>query len=113
MPFSTGFYSQYIYGLFKSPVVIYVCNICFLGIMNYVLWRYVSNPKRELTEGLSKSWASYYSFRAIIVPILFFIVGILYLFFTKYAIYIPILMPVIMFVMARIYKRKSPEFQKK
>ena len=113
MPFSTAFYSQYIYSLSKSPVVLYVFNICFLGIMNFVLWRYISNPKRELTEGLSRSWAVYYSFRAIMVPILFFIMAILYLFFTKYAIYIPMLTPIIMFIMARIYKRRNPEFRKK
>ena len=113
MPFSTAFYSQYISGLFKSPVILYVSNICFLGIMNFVLWKYVSNPKRELTEGLSKSVADYYAFRAIMVPILFIIMAILYLFFPGYAIYIPMLTPVIMFVMARIYKRRNPAFNKK
>lgn len=107
MPFSTGFYSQYILDLFKTPVTIYVVNICFLGIMNYVLWKYVSNPKRGLTEGMSKSDAAYHALRAITVPIVFITMLIFYPFLPKVAIYIPMLMPVIMYVVAKIYKRKK------
>ena len=107
MPFSTAFYSQYILDLFKTPVTIYVVNICFLGIMNYVLWKYVSNPKRGLTEGMSKSDAAYHALRAITVPIVFITMLIFYPFLPKVAIYIPMLMPVIMYVIAKIYKRKK------
>ena len=32
MPFSTAFYSEYIASLLKSPLIIYVANICFIGL---------------------------------------------------------------------------------
>ena len=31
MPFSTGFYSECVPTLFRTPIVVYVANICFLG----------------------------------------------------------------------------------
>lgn len=71
MPFSTGFYSEYVFMFYKSPVIIYVTNICFLGIMNFFLWRYVSDLKRKLTEGLSLPVARYFSYRAISILIVF------------------------------------------
>jgi uncharacterized membrane protein len=106
MPFSTGFYSVYIIKLMKSPVLIYVLNICFLGIMNFILWRYVSNPKRKLTEGLTQPVARYFSYRAIAIPIIFTIMALVYLYAPKAAMFIPMFIPLIMRgIFARMKKR--------
>ncbi|CAN5503347.1 TMEM175 family protein [soil metagenome] len=106
MPFSSGFYSAYLFKHLKSPVVIYVCNICFLGIMNFILWKYVSNPKNKLAEGLTKPVANYFSCRAIMVPVMFIIIAMIYLFAPGYAIFLPMLVPVIMLVIRKIYEKK-------
>lgn len=106
MPFSTGFYSEYIFKLLKSPVIIYVSNICFLGIMNFALWKYISNPKHKLAEGLTKPIAAYFSFRAIMVPIVFIIMALIYLFLPQYAMWMPMFVPVIMMVIKKIYEKK-------
>ena len=53
MPFTTSFYSEYIFAYLKTPVVLYAFNICFIGIMNYILWKYVSNPRNNLSDNLS------------------------------------------------------------
>jgi uncharacterized membrane protein len=106
MPFSTGFYSAYVFKLLKSPVIIYVINICFLGIMNFILWKYVSNPKRKLTEGLSQPLAHYYAYRAIAIPIIFFAMAMAYLFIPQYAIMIPMLIPLIMKAIFTRMKKK-------
>ena len=96
MPFSTAFYSEYIFKLLKSPVIIYVVNISFLGIMNFALWRYVGNPKNELTETLTVPVAKYYSYRAIFIPFIFTIMAVVYFFAPKIAFIIPIFIPVLM-----------------
>ncbi|MEP6628093.1 MAG: TMEM175 family protein, partial [Ginsengibacter sp.] len=44
MPFSTSFYSEYLLEYLKLPVIFYAINISFLGVMNYIVWKYVSNP---------------------------------------------------------------------
>lgn len=106
MPFSSGFYSEYIFRLLKAPVILYVCNICFLGIMNFVLWQYISNPKRGLTEGLTRPIAKYYSFRAIMVPIMFVCMAMIYLFIPQYAVYIPMLIPLFMLSIRKVYEKK-------
>ncbi|MEO5893548.1 MAG: TMEM175 family protein [Ferruginibacter sp.] len=106
MPFSTGFYSEYIFRLLKSPVIIYVGNICFLGIMNFVLWRYISNPKRKLTEGLTQPVARYYSYRAIAIPIIFLTMAMAYFFIPRFAVLIPMFIPLIMKAVFKPMRKK-------
>ena len=106
MPFSTSFYSEYIFEYLKTPVVLYAFNICFIGIMNYILWKYISNPQNSLSDNLSKELAGYYSFRALTVPVIFAIMVIAYLYFPRYAIYIPPFIPVVMWIIGRVYKKK-------
>lgn len=106
MPFSTAFYSVYIHRLMQTPVIVYVVNICFLGIMNFILWRYVSNPKRKLCEGLSPLVAKYFSYRAIAVPVIFTAMTFVYLANPKIAIFIPMLIPLLMKVFFARMKKK-------
>jgi uncharacterized membrane protein len=110
MPFSSAFYSEYISHLYRSPAMLYVANISFLGIMNFILWKYITNPKHKLTEGLTQPLARYYSFRAIAVPIIFFIMGIVYFFAPKFAIIIPMIIPIVMrIVFGRMRKKLGAE----
>lgn len=106
MPFSTGFYSHYVFKLFKSPVIVYVANICFLGLMNFILWKYVGNPKRKLTEGLSQAAARYFAYRAIAIPIIFFIMATVYFFIPQLAIIIPMFIPLVMKAVFKRMKKK-------
>lgn len=106
MPFSTAFYSVYILEYLRAPIMLYAFNICFIGVMNYILWKYVSNPTNNLSDNLPKALAGYYSFRALTVPAIFVIMVIAYLYFPKHAIYIPPFIPVIMWIIGRVYKKK-------
>ena len=106
MPFSTAFYSEYVLRLLKSPIIVYVGNICFLGIMNFILWKYISNPKRNLTDGLRKEVATYFSFRAIAIPCIFILMACIYFIFPRYAILIPPFIPLIMRIITKRMKRK-------
>src|SRR5258708_10318293 len=105
MPFSTAFYSEYIYLLLKTPAILYTCNICFLGIMNYALWRYISKPRRGLVEGTDRGMIRYFSLRALLVPVVFIVTLGDYLVTPVIAVYIPMLIPVIMYVAKKVFKR--------
>ncbi len=113
MPFSTGFYSEYIPRLLRTPVVVYVTNICFLGFMNFFLWKHLTNPKSKLTEGVSREDDVIFSFRSIAVPIIFIITAIIYFFKPTAAAFFPMFIPLIMrIVTSRIkhsFKKKDHE----
>ena len=113
MPFSTGFYSTYLLRYLKIPVITYISNVVFLGAMNLILWRYITDPKLELVEGLDNTIKKYYFFRAVAVPIIFILCAAVYLFVTKkYAVWIPPFIPLIMRFLTRKY-RKNLDAQKK
>src|SRR4051794_13682166 len=79
MPFSTAFYSEFMIHLLKTPVVIYATNIIALGIMNYALWSYIANPKNQVSEGITEAERKYFSYRAVTVPFVFFLMAVIYL----------------------------------
>jgi uncharacterized membrane protein len=107
MPFSTGIYSEYIVRFLKVPVIIYVLNIIFLGIMNFSLWTYIANPKNELSTGIALQEKRYFAWRAVVVPSAFLIMGIIYILVNrKYAIYIPLIIPVILRIYKQFYFKK-------
>lgn len=106
MPFSTSFFSEYFIELKKTPVIVYTINISCLGLMNYFLWRYITNPKLQLTQKLPEHLRAYRSFRAIIIPVIFIFMLIWYLFSPEYAIFIPPVIPLIMYLISKIYKKK-------
>ena len=107
MPFSTAFYSTYILKLLKTPVIIYVINIVFLGLMNFFLWLHISNPKNHLTEGVEPYERFYFSFRAITVPVIFVVTAIVYLFIApKVAVWMPPLIPLVMRLIGNRYKSR-------
>lgn len=54
MPFTTALYSEYStteeYVKLISPFAVYVANICFTGLMNFVLLNYIFNPENKIAE---------------------------------------------------------------
>ena len=109
MPFSTGFYSEYVLRGVVSPVIFYTANIALLGIANFFMWRYISNPKRNLTENLTPPLAKYFSLRALTVPVIFVIFSFTYLFAPLVAFFIPISIPIVMLLIFNPMKKKITE----
>jgi uncharacterized membrane protein len=107
MPFSTALYSEYAIKFLKVPVIVYIINIIFLGVMNYILWNYVADPKNQLTIGVNIVEKKYFAYRAILVPCVFFIMGTIYVLVKKeYAMYIPLTIPLLMRVFKTFYFKK-------
>ena len=106
MPFSTSFYSEYVDTLLKTPVIVYVFNICFLGITNVLLWKYISNPKNHLSEGLHPVTARYYLIRAITMPSIFVVMLLVYLLINPvFALWILPLVPLILHLVTRKHRK--------
>jgi uncharacterized membrane protein len=108
MPFSTGFYSEYVgrgHGVI-SHVIFYTANICLLGISNFMMWRYLSNSKNNLTENLTPALAKYFSLRALTVPTIFVIFSFVYLYSPFIAAWIPISIPIILRLIFNPMKKK-------
>lgn len=106
MPFSTGFYSEYVMSGVISPVIFYSANIALLGFINFCMWRYISNPKRDLSENLTPLMSKYFSFRALTVPVIFIIFSFVYIYNPYVAFWIPMSIPLIMRLIFRPMKKK-------
>lgn len=109
MPFSTGFYSEYVLRGVVSPVIFYSANIALLGIANFLMWRYISDPKRNLTENLTPPLTRYFSLRALTVPIIFVIFSFTYLYAPNVAFFIPLSIPIVMRLIFNPMKKKITE----
>jgi uncharacterized membrane protein len=113
MPFSTGFYSEYVMSNTMTPVIFYTGNIALIGIINFSMWRYISNPKRNISENLSQPLARFFSTRALAVPIIFIVFSFVYLFNPKIAFWIPPLTPLILRLLFNPMKKKAIEASNK
>ncbi len=106
MPFSTAFYSEYIMKHVLTPVIFYTSNIIMLGVFNLFMWRYIGNPKNQLSEGLSVADAKYFSMRAIVVPSMFTVFAFIYLVNPYISSALPMFVPLVMRIIARRHEKK-------
>lgn len=113
MPFSSGFYGEYaprIQLLF--PYGFYCFNICLTGFLNYILWQYISNPKSGISnQPISPVRRSYGSFRSLVVPFAFLISFLVSIWSPVVGRYMPMLIPVMMRVANRYYRKKEPNLK--
>jgi len=107
MPFSTAFYSEYIMKHVLTPVIFYTANIIMLGLFNLFMWRHIGNPKNKLSEGLSPADASYFSMRAVIVPVMFTVFAFVYLVNPYISSALPMFVPLVMRIIAKKHEKKN------
>jgi uncharacterized membrane protein len=112
MPFSNGFYSEYANHMVRDevivPLVFYVLNFCGVGFVNYVMWRYISNPKHKLTEPpIDPLTLKLARLRSFTVPCIFLLMlPVAYFTHVLIAIYMPVLIPIVIRIMRRRIKKK-------
>jgi len=113
MPFSTGFYSEYagpelIRQQLKVPLTFYVLNFCCVGFMNFIMWRYVTNPKNKVADPpIDLLTAKLAKLRSFLVPLIFFIMlPVAYLTNVFFAVWVPMLIPVVLTVMQKQINKK-------
>lgn len=109
MPFSSAFYSEYVIRQLKAPVIVYVSNILFLGIMSLVLWNYLVSPKHHLTEGITPQMIRYFRFRAVAPLAVFIIMALVYLFIEpRIAVWMPMLIAPMVRLARRFFLKPQP-----
>jgi len=111
MPFSTGIFGEYsvpsaIY--LKTPLIIYVANVCFSGFMLYLLWRYVGNPDHGVADpSLHPSIVHDAKVRAGLVTIVFALtIGVAFI-NPWIARYFPIIIPLALRAAKRMRRRRA------
>jgi len=113
MPFSTGFYSEYagpelMRQQLKVPMTFYVLNFCGVGFVNYIMWRYVTNPKNKVADPpIDQLTAKLAKLRSFTVPFIFLLMlPVAYLTNVFFAVWIPALIPITLtFFTKRITKK--------
>jgi uncharacterized membrane protein len=111
MPFSTGIFGEYsvpsaIY--LKTPLIIYVANVCFSGFVLYLLWRYVGNPAHGVADpSLPPSIVRDAKRRAGLVTMVFALTIAVAFIDPFVARYFPIITPVVLRVAKRITARRD------
>ena len=106
MPFSTAFYSDFVTNGVMTPIIFYSANICILGFVSFFMWKYISNPKRDMTENLTPLHAKYFSYRALTVPFLFIIFTVVYWFRPDIAFWIPVSTPFLLRIIYHPMRKK-------
>ncbi|MBD1395216.1 TMEM175 family protein [Mucilaginibacter glaciei] len=111
MPFSSAFFSEYYIAGLRIPLIFYVLNICFTGFMNFRLLKVVSNPKYNLSTGLTdRTKVRFYQQRSMIAPLVFMFAALvsfinLYLAYAAF-----LLIPFFSIWINRHYRKKHPTF---
>jgi uncharacterized membrane protein len=120
MPFSTGFYGDYMGGelvsaQLKIPMTFYALNLTFVGISNYFLWNYISNPKNKLIEKPIDNYTLHMSkARSLIVPgVTLCMLPVAYFGNTFFAAFVPSLIPLAMKIAHRQISKKYPHLKSK
>jgi uncharacterized membrane protein len=109
MPFSTGIFGEYSTPQtlhLKTPLIIYVLNICFTGVMLYLLWDYAGNPESGIADSsLDPGVVKAAKRRAVFITIVFALVIPVSFIDAIVARYVPVLLPIVLRV-TRPRKRK-------
>ena len=115
MPFSTGFYSEYagielIRDQLKVPMTFYVLNYCFAGLVNYLLWSYISNPANKIIDRPIEPYTVFMmKLRAATVPLVFLLMLIVaYIINVAVAVYVPLLIPITMKILRKLFAPPKP-----
>jgi len=107
MPFTTGFYSEYIFNLENTPFIMYCANIVMIGVFNMLILHHITDPARHLSQGLENKYLRrYFYFRSATLSCLFVLIAIGYLISPEMTVYFPILVPLIMVPVRKYFARK-------
>jgi uncharacterized membrane protein len=117
MPFSTGIFGEYSTPSsihLKTPLFVYVLNICFSGLMLFRVWSYVGNPSNNVSDGSLDPLVTKIAKARIAVMVSVFALAIPVSFINSYAArYVPLLIPPIIRVINRRMRKEVSGAKKK
>ncbi|MBA3647890.1 MAG: hypothetical protein H0W62_04960 [Chitinophagales bacterium] len=110
MPFSSALYGDY--PMSNTAYAVYVSNMGLNRLMGFLMWRFIANPKNNISHGLeNRKLVNYFCYRGLVVAAIF-IIGLLigYLQFS-FAVPISRMSPMLLWpamaIGRRIYKVKN------
>ena len=110
MPFSTGILGEYSRPStlhLITPLAVYVFNICLVGLANFLMWQYVTNPANKVSAPFPDAhFVRNAKLRSLIVPSVFALSLVVAFWAPLPARYMPILIPLIMRIVNRKPKLK-------
>lgn len=111
MPFSTSFYSDYSKPetiKLITPLAFYVGNLWCIGIMNFLLWGYISNPKNKIAHGIPGGhFIQLAKVRSLMVPFVFAWTIPAALFYPGLARFVPMFIPLVMKIVQKQFDKKN------
>lgn len=111
IPFTTSVYSEFStdeHFRLVGPYLVYVINICFTGIMQYLLLKYVYNTKNKVATHLPDIYTQISSLRrALLIPIIFFISLIITSIWPEYGRFFLFTIP----FFTRLFRPKKPKIE--
>jgi uncharacterized membrane protein len=109
MPFSTGLLGEYSTPdtlHLVTPLIVYALNVCLTGVMNLLLWRYVTDPRNHVTDGtMDPAMARAARLRAVIIPAIFALIVPVAFIDAVAARYVPLLIPITVRLLSRWDRR--------
>lgn len=98
LPFSSGLIGEFSsHTEMRAPYVIYCINMIFVGVLNCILWVFVSNPHRDLlTRKISKSRIKLGIYRSLIFPAVFLLSMLLSFYLPIFSKLILLLIPILL-----------------
>lgn len=110
MPYSSAFLSSYFIYPVHVPLAFYTLNLFFTGWMTYRLWKVITNPKYQLSEGLeNKVLLQYNTIRSFTIPVVFAMVLIISYVSQLLASFILPFLPVFTMAINKYYTKKYPD----
>lgn len=98
IPFTSGLVGEYSeHTNMLLPYIIYAMNMCLTGLMNCLLWYYVSNPQRDLlTHRIADSRIKLGIYRSLVIPLVFLISMVVSFFFPVLSRIMLLLIPILL-----------------
>ncbi len=114
LPFTSGLLSEYSTQInMKLPYMLYALNLIIIGLMNIVLWKYVSKPERGLlTHTISAARIRLGVLRSLVIPMVMFVAMIIS-FFTVVGMFLPLFIPIILHYGLKTTELKADDEDKK
>jgi uncharacterized membrane protein len=109
MPFTTAFYNELYQGHLRIPYMVYTLNICLCGFTNFLLVRHLKNSKNNIASGFDDENMIKASYAKCFMMPSIFLLGVIisYIFPPWLGRFAPMLMPIYLLVVNKLYPTKS------
>jgi hypothetical protein len=91
----------------KVPLTFYALNLVFLGLANFFLWIYITNPRHQLTHHpIDGQTIRLGKIRSLVVPFVFLLMLLVaYLVNVELAVFVPMIIPFVIWLIQKRFNK--------